>query len=166
MTIAIIYSSADVYSRKRLRQKDWSSTKRNEERAEISRNANVPDYYVECKPKSMCLYINRDFLRSNASITADEVSQFKLSGMSEDENGVPCRQDFQKFGSVHFLNLLPAKSALVESPTCFYKRLGNAKTNSRSAKVYLPRYSSCIIWPCLKPRVVTSSLFSWLCKVK
>lgn len=104
-------SYADVYSRKRLPKKDWSTTKRNEEVAEIGRTAIVPDYYVECKPKSMCLYINRDFLQSNASITADEVSQFKLSGMSEDENGVPCRQDFQKFGPSSLFKLITRETS-------------------------------------------------------
>ena len=86
-------SCEDVSSRKK---KIDQPQKRDEEVAEISRNANIPDYYVECKPKSMCLYINRDFLQSNASITAEEVSQFQLSGMSEDENGVPCRPRFSK----------------------------------------------------------------------
>ena len=56
------------------------------------RTTDVPDYYVECKPKSMCLYINRNFLQSQKPnpITNDDEARFMLSGMTEDTNGIPC----------------------------------------------------------------------------
>ena len=40
----------------------------------------------------MCLYINRFFLRSQSpnSIGSEDESDFMLSGMSEDADGVPC----------------------------------------------------------------------------
>ena len=52
----------------------------------------MPDYYVECKPKSMCLYINRNFLKSQKPnpITTDDEASFMLSEMTEDTNGIPC----------------------------------------------------------------------------